>query len=212
MNPAFARNRRRVGLGAAGIAGTVAVLEAVSRAGLVDEAALPPATTVLREAGRLAADGEFPVDVGATMAAWFGGLALAVLVAVPLGVLLGSVPALGTASRGVDALQLDTARAFGVGRVRRLTAVVLPAAAPKIFAGLRVALSFALILMVLSELFGSTAGVGSELIGAQRSFELPRMWAGIVTLGVLGLLFNGAFVLLERRLLGWHAGARRPAG
>ncbi|GGQ38602.1 ABC-type nitrate/sulfonate/bicarbonate transport system permease component [Actinomadura coerulea] len=111
--------------------------------------------------------------------------------------------------RSVDPLHLDTARVFGVGRVRRLVTVVLPAVAPKIFAGLRVALSFALILMVLSELFGSTAGIGSELIGAQRSFELPRMWAGIVMLGVLGLLLNTAFLLLERRLLAWHAGARR---
>ncbi|GAA4242093.1 ABC transporter permease [Actinomadura meridiana] len=87
--------------------------------------------------------------------------------------------------------------------------IVLPAAAPKVFAGLRVALSFALILMVVSELVGSTSGIGSELIGAQRTFELPRMWAGIVMLGILGFLFNAAFVLLERRLLSWHAGARR---
>ncbi|MEU8308347.1 ABC transporter permease [Actinomadura sp. NPDC048955] len=113
--------------------------------------------------------------------------------------------------RTVDPLQLETARVFGVGRLRRLLTVTLPAASPKIFAGLRVALSFALILMVISELFGSTAGIGSELIGAQRSFELPRMWAGIVMLGLLGLLFNGVFMLLERRLLAWHTGAKRLA-
>ncbi|MGH3240558.1 MAG: ABC transporter permease [Spirillospora sp.] len=111
--------------------------------------------------------------------------------------------------RTVDPLQLDTARVFGIGRVRRLAVVVLPAAAPKIFAGLRVALSFALILMVVSELVGSTAGIGAELINAQRTFELPRMWAGIVMLGLLGFLFNIVFMLLERRLLSWHTGARR---
>ncbi|MEV4007277.1 ABC transporter permease [Actinomadura sp. NPDC049753] len=92
---------RRILLGAAGVAGLVAVVEVVSRAGLVDETALPPASTVLREAGKLAVDGEFLTDVGATLTAWFGGLALAVLVAVPLGVLLGSVPVLGTASRAL---------------------------------------------------------------------------------------------------------------
>ncbi|MFS2295240.1 MAG: ABC transporter permease [Actinomadura sp.] len=113
--------------------------------------------------------------------------------------------------RTVDGLQLDTARVFGLSRFRQLVTVILPAAAPKIAAGLRVALSFALILMVISELFGSTAGIGSELIGAQRSFELPRMWAGIVMLGILGFLFNAVFMLLERRLLAWHIGARRLA-
>ncbi|TDD32052.1 ABC transporter permease [Actinomadura sp. KC06] len=111
--------------------------------------------------------------------------------------------------RAVDNLQLETARVFGVGRFRRLLVVVLPAAAPKIFAGLRVALSFALILMVISEMFGSTAGIGSRLVGAQRAFEANPMWAAIVMLGVLGLLFNTLFMVLERRLLAWHAGAQR---
>ncbi|GLZ12455.1 nitrate ABC transporter permease [Actinomadura sp. NBRC 104425] len=113
--------------------------------------------------------------------------------------------------RTVDSLQLETARVFGLSRYQRLATVILPAAAPKIFAGLRVSLGFALILMVLSELVGSTAGIGAQLIGAQRDFDLPAMWAGIVILGVLGLLFNGVFVLLERRLLAWHSGARRLA-
>lgn len=94
-------NSRRFVFGAAGVAGTVAVLETVSRTGLVDATALPPASTVLREAGKLAVDQEFLTDVGATLKAWFGGLALAVLVAVPLGVLLGSVPFLGTAARAL---------------------------------------------------------------------------------------------------------------
>jgi ABC-type nitrate/sulfonate/bicarbonate transport system permease component len=111
--------------------------------------------------------------------------------------------------RAVDPLQLDTARVFGDSRPRRLLLIILPAAAPKIFAGLRVALAFALILMVLSEIVGSTSGIGAQLLDAQRAFELPTMWAGIVMLGVLGLLFNSVFMLLERRLLAWHAGAQR---
>jgi len=92
---------RRIVLGAAGAAGVAAVIEALSRTGLVDATALPPASTILREAGNLAVDREFLVDAGATLKAWLGGLALAVLVAVPLGVLLGSVPFLGTAARAL---------------------------------------------------------------------------------------------------------------
>lgn len=111
--------------------------------------------------------------------------------------------------RSADRLQLDTAEVFGITGARRLARVIIPAAAPKIFAGLRVGLSFALILMVISELIGSTAGIGSFLIGAQRSFEIPRMWAGIVMLGILGWLFNTAFLVVERRLLAWHHGAQR---
>jgi ABC-type nitrate/sulfonate/bicarbonate transport system permease component len=109
--------------------------------------------------------------------------------------------------RTVDQLHLDSAEVFGIRGARRLRSVVLPAAAPKIVAGLRISLGLALILMVVSELYGSTTGIGSHLVGAQRAFELPAMWAGIVVLGVLGYLLNAAFVMGERRWLRWHLNA-----
>ncbi|MGI5163605.1 ABC transporter permease [Spirillospora sp. CA-253888] len=90
---------RRLLLGAAGVLGTVAVVEIVSRTGLVDATALPPASTILAEAGRLAADSEFLVDVVASLRTWAVGLLLAIAVAVPLGLVLGSVPFLDTAAR-----------------------------------------------------------------------------------------------------------------
>jgi len=111
--------------------------------------------------------------------------------------------------RGVDPLQIDTARVFGIGPVGRLFTVILPSAMPKIFAGLRVSLGFALILMVIAELVGSTEGLGAQLINAEHSFELPTLWAVIVVLGLLGFLFNGALLLIERHFLAWHTGARR---
>jgi NitT/TauT family transport system permease protein len=90
---------RRPALGAAGAAGAVLVVEAVSRLGLVDETALPAASTVLSRAGELAVDADFLIDVGDTVRSWALGLLLAMAIAIPLGVLLGSVPLLGTASR-----------------------------------------------------------------------------------------------------------------
>lgn len=115
-------------------------------------------------------------------------------------------------ARSVDTVQLDTAKVFGISGWSRLWQVILPAAAPKIFAGLRVSLSLAVILMVISELVGATAGIGNQIVNAQRGFELPQMWAGIVLLGIIGLLFNGLFVLVERRVLAWHRGALRHEG
>ncbi|MGK5556332.1 ABC transporter permease [Actinomadura kijaniata] len=90
---------RRLLLGAGGALGVIAVAELASRTGLVDPAALPPASTILGEAGRLTVDSEYLADLAVTLRVWAGGLLLAVLVAVPLGVVLGSVPALGTAAR-----------------------------------------------------------------------------------------------------------------
>lgn len=112
-------------------------------------------------------------------------------------------------ARHVEAGQLETARAFQVPPLRRLVRIVLPAASPKIFAGLRVSLSIALILMVISEMVGSTNGIGLALITAQRGFEFTAMWAGIVLLGILGYLLNAALLGVENRALRWHRGARR---
>ncbi|MFI0367011.1 ABC transporter permease [Actinomadura sp. 1N219] len=113
--------------------------------------------------------------------------------------------------RGVDPGLLDSARAYRVGRRDRLVRVVLPAAAPQIFAGMRVSLSLSLILMVISEMVASTRGIGYFILESQRTFAIPEMWSGMVLLGILGYLFNLAFGTIERRALRWHHGARKGA-
>lgn len=105
--------------------------------------------------------------------------------------------------RSVDPLYLDTARAFRVSPARRITQVVLPAAAPKIFAGLRVSLSIAVILMVISELYAATDGLGFRILQAQRQFRMVDLWAGLVMLGLLGVVLNGVLALIERQVLRW---------
>ncbi|MCP2337616.1 ABC transporter permease [Actinomadura rupiterrae] len=107
-------------------------------------------------------------------------------------------------ARNVDPLQLETARAFRLPPATRLFRVLLPAAAPKIFAGLRLSLSTALILMVISELVGSVNGIGYLQMLAQSTTDIPGVWACIVLLGVLGLTLNAAFLAVERRALSHH--------
>jgi ABC-type nitrate/sulfonate/bicarbonate transport system permease component len=111
--------------------------------------------------------------------------------------------------RTVEPVQLETARAFGLGRWARFRRVVLPAAMPKILAGMRVAVAIALIIMVISELVAATNGIGYQLINAQQMFLMTDMWAGIVLLAALGYLLNLVFQTIEGRVLRWHRGARR---
>ncbi|MFI7616975.1 ABC transporter permease [Nonomuraea terrae] len=112
--------------------------------------------------------------------------------------------------KAVDRTYLDTATVFNLSKAQRLRVVILPAASPKIFAGLRLSLSLALILMVISELFGGGSdGIGYQLLVAQRSFDGAGVWAPIVLLGILGYLVNSLFVLAERRVLVWHRQATR---
>jgi ABC-type nitrate/sulfonate/bicarbonate transport system permease component len=110
--------------------------------------------------------------------------------------------------RGVERLHLETAVAYQIPATSRLTHVVLPAASPKIFAGLRISLSVALILMVISELVAATDGLGFRLIQASTTFAYVDLWAGLVVLGLLGITLNAALAQIERRVLRWQVLAR----
>jgi ABC-type nitrate/sulfonate/bicarbonate transport system permease component len=111
-------------------------------------------------------------------------------------------------TRTVDPVQLDTASAFRLPRGARLWRIVLPAAMPKIFAGMRIALALAVILMVVSELIASTNGIGYRIQNAQIMFLLTDMWCGIVLLALIGYTLNRLFLKVEDRALNWHRGAR----
>ena len=112
---------------------------------------------------------------------------------------------------GIDPTLRETVRSYGVSGRDRLLRIVLPAASPQIFAGMRTSLSLALILMVISEMVASTNGIGFFVLQSQRSFAIPEMWAGILLLGLLGYALNLIFLLVERRVLAWHRGARASA-
>lgn len=112
---------------------------------------------------------------------------------------------------GVDPTLRETAKVYGIPQSQVVRRVMLPAATPQIFAGLRTSLSLALILMVISEMVASTNGIGYFVLQSQRTFAIPEMWSGIILLGLLGYLFNGVFVLIEKRVLRWHRGARASA-
>ena len=112
----------------------------------------------------------------------------------------------------LDETLVETSRSMRLSKPKFLATVVLPAALPKIFAGLRVSLSLALILMVISELEGSFNGIGSQMIYAQRNFDLPAMWAGIVLLGILGYVLNALLLAVQNRVIGWHIRSKSLTG
>jgi ABC-type nitrate/sulfonate/bicarbonate transport system permease component len=108
----------------------------------------------------------------------------------------------------VDAVQLETARAFRLSRWERLVWIVIPAALPKAFAGFRLSLSLSLILMVFAELVGASNGIGYEMSNASNSFDMTLLWSTIVLLGILGYLLNELLGGAERLILAWHASHR----
>jgi ABC-type nitrate/sulfonate/bicarbonate transport system permease component len=119
--------------------------------------------------------------------------------------------------RGVDPLVLDMAATFRLSRRARVRRVVLPAASPQIAVGLRTGLSVALILMIVSEMQAAVNGLGYRVQSSQSSFDAAATFAGVIVIGVVGLVANTVFVIVERRILRWYRGSRgapveRPAG
>ncbi len=112
-------------------------------------------------------------------------------------------------AHSVDGVAVDTARAFGLGRVKTALRVNLRAAAPFIFTGLKIAASIALILAVSSELIaGGGSGLGIEMAEARAQSDLQLAYAYTLISGLIGLLLSFGFELLERWLFPWNVDSR----
>ena len=109
---------------------------------------------------------------------------------------------------GLDPTLIETTRTYKVGRLDRLRLVTLPAIAPRVAAGMRVSLSIAVLILIVSEMLASTNGIGHYVMVQEGTFSIPQMWAGTLLLGLLGFLLNAAFSVGERRVLRWHFSQR----
>jgi ABC-type nitrate/sulfonate/bicarbonate transport system permease component len=110
--------------------------------------------------------------------------------------------------RAVDPVLSDSARTYGISGWARTRHLVLPSAGPQVMTGIRQCLSIGLILMVISEMFASSSGLGYTIVAFQRSFAIPEMWSGIVVLGLIGVAMSFIFQWAERRILRWYHGLR----
>lgn len=113
--------------------------------------------------------------------------------------------------RGTDPLKMETARTLGLSYRRSLWSVVLPGASPQIVAGLRAGLQVGIVLMVVSEIVGTTEGIGFFITSAEQNFAMTDVWTGIFVLAIVGTVLNAAFVGGERVMLRWYYGARAVA-
>ncbi|MFF9039032.1 ABC transporter permease [Streptomyces sp. NPDC014892] len=111
--------------------------------------------------------------------------------------------------RAVDEVLSDTCRSYGITGPSRLWHLVLRSASPQIVTGMRQALSIAIILMVISEMFAASNGLGFAIVQFQRSFAIPEMWSGVLLLGLLGFALSLLFRVAENRVLAWYHGLRR---
>lgn len=95
-------------------------------------------------------------------------------------------------------------KAFRLKRHQVLVKIIFPDALPQIVVGLRTALSLALVLVVVSEMFfGTSRGLGYRIYEYHLVFSTPEMYTAIIWTGILGYIFNKLFVFFERRVIHW---------
>lgn len=107
-------------------------------------------------------------------------------------------------AREVDRVLLWSAQNLGATRGAILRRIVIPATAPHIFAGFRVALPVAMIVVVITEMISSTDGLGYLVIYSMASLKTDRMLAVVVVISLVGLLLDWALVQLRDRLVYWE--------
>jgi NitT/TauT family transport system permease protein len=232
----------------------IAFWEVAPRVGLVDRTFLPPFSDVIEALGDLAQSGQLSEHISASVGRALKGFTVAVIVAVPLGIVIGwyrpvaqllnpvlelfrntaalallpvfvLILGIGETSkvalviyacmfpillntisgvRTVDPLLIKSARSLGLSSFRLFQKVILPAALPTIFTGIRLSAAASILVLIAAEMVGARSGLGYLIMASQLNFQIPQMYAGILTIALVGLLFNTVLVLIERRFSRWR--------
>jgi len=107
--------------------------------------------------------------------------------------------------RQVDPLLVKSARTMGATPAQLFARVILPAALPGVFVGIRLASAASILVLIAAEMVGAKAGLGYLVIYAQYNFQIPQMYFGILSITAIGLAVNASLEYLERRLMRWKA-------
>jgi len=113
--------------------------------------------------------------------------------------------------RSADPNLIDLMRAAGASRAHIFLQIKLPGAASQLFAGLEIAVAFALIGCVVMEFVGATRGMGFLIQDSSNTFDLPLTFAAVVTLGLVGVVGNALIRLLRSMILFWEQGSKAGA-
>lgn len=106
-------------------------------------------------------------------------------------------------ARNVDPVMIDTGMLLRLSPFRMNCYIVLPSSLPYIMAGLRTSLAVSLILAVTAEMLAGSDGIGFYILDMERAFQTTEMYAGIMIIGLAGLILNKIFVFGERRIIYW---------
>jgi ABC-type nitrate/sulfonate/bicarbonate transport system permease component len=106
--------------------------------------------------------------------------------------------------RGVPKSTVEAARILGADADELLRRVVFYHALPLIMTGARISFAVGMIVIIAAEMVAADKGLGYMILTAQQTFQTPELYAGIVTIAVIGFLGDRAIRVIRTRLCPWH--------
>jgi len=134
---------------------------------------------------------------------WLGIGEASKVAVIVLGVFFPMVINVYTGVKNVDPLLIKAAVSLGSNRTRIIKKVILPSILPMIFAGMKLGIGIALLLVVAAEMVAADAGIGFMILTAADLMETRKLMVGLVLLSLLGIFFNWLFKRLETILIPW---------
>jgi NitT/TauT family transport system permease protein len=126
---------------------------------------------------------------------------------VALGFAIALFPVIVNTMAGIDRVPVNAQRLMTsllASRVQRLRMLVLPASLPHIFAGLRIAVTLALVGVLVGEFVLATSGLGVRLVEYGYGLKLPHVWSLVIVIALLGIASYLLVVLVERAIVRWR--------
>jgi len=122
---------------------------------------------------------------------------------IALGVFFPMVINVYTGVKHVDPLLIKAALSLGSNRPRIIRKVILPSILPIIFAGMKLGIGIALLLVVAAEMVAADAGIGFMILSAADLMQTKKLMVGLIILSLLGIFFNWLFQKLENIFIPW---------
>ncbi len=136
---------------------------------------------------------------------WFGAGEGSKLALLFIGVIFFLITLIMDHTRAVRAELIETAMTLGANRWQILSTIVLPAVAPKIVISMRQMLAVSWTYLVIAEIVASTTGIGAVMMRGQRFLKVDEIMAGILVIGIVGLIFDFLFRLAHQLLFPYVA-------
>lgn len=112
-----------------------------------------------------------------------------------------------TGTRTIDPVQEKSAVSLGISPEQLILKVILPAALPTIFVGIRIAATITFYILVASEMLGASAGLGYLVHNAAMNYQIPRIYAGATFIIIFGYLLNRLLLYIGSLLFAWQENA-----